>query len=334
MHLFEGLKEAHSTGLIFDESEGATGVPTMAGFFNRFGPFRLVIGIDRGIVEAARVARTFRIPHALISYEIIFRDEAGGGFKLPEIEACRGIVFALCQDTIRAQHLARENHIPPHKIILIPLAGRGVRPGAKTDYLHAALGIPGRKRIALFIGSVSEMCAISGLIRNAATWPEDWVLVIHHRYGLSPIVRNYREATRGMRNIYFSTVPCEDFRDLGRLLHSADIGLAFYQMVKGSIYTGKNVGHIGMSSGKIATYLQHGLPVVTSRIGLMSRLIRHHQLGWVTNLGQLDLAGVDEPQLQTRRANCLRFFAQKLDLNVTAAPLLSRIERGLDGFRE
>ncbi len=330
MHLFRGPADAHVHGRMFADVDRAEGSPTLAAFLDGFGPFHLVIGVDRGIIEAAHVARVCSIPHALISYEIFFRDEAGAEFKRPEIDACHGIEFAVCQDTIRSQHLACENGIPAHKIILMPVAGRGVRPGATTRHLHATLGIPACQRIALFTGSVSEMCGISNVIRQSRAWPEEWALVIHNRYGMTPNVRKYLESCRGASNIYFSTVPCETVRDMGLLLHSADLGLAFYQMVPGSIYTGKNVGHIGMSSGKTTTYLQHGLPVVTNPIGLMSRLIQQHQLGWVMDLARIDLSAIQTLDLGTYRANCLRFFQERLDLDRTAGAFITAVKRTLE----
>ena len=327
MHLFRGPADAHVHGRMFVDVDRAEGRPTLAAFLDLFGPFHLVIGVDRGIIEAAHVAQVCSIPHALISYEIFFRDEAGDDFKRAEIDACRGLAFAVCQDTVRAQHLSIENGIPRGRIIFLPVAGRGARPGPKTDYLHQHLGIPRHQRIALFAGSVSEMCGISAVIRQAANWSDRWALVIHNRYGVTPSVRKYCDECRGVRNIHFSTEPCDDIRGMGRLLHSADLGLAFYQTVAGSIYTGKNVGDIGMSSGKIATYLQHGLPVVTNPVGLMSRLIEHHRLGWVMDLGRMDLAAIEDRHLDTWRANCLRFFDEKLDLNLTAAALVAEVNR-------
>jgi hypothetical protein len=331
MHLFDGLADAATTGRVFDDAPRTGKAPAFAPFAERFGPFHLVLGVDRGIIEAARVAQACSIPHALISYEIFFRDEAGEDFKRPEINACQGIRFAVSQDTIRSQHLSRENGIPLYRILTIPLAGRRTRPGPNTHSLHATLGIPARTRIALFIGGVSEMCCMADVIRQAAAFQDHWALVVHNRYGLTPTVRRYVQLSQGVQNIYFSSHPYGTFDEMGGMIRSADLGIAFYRMVRGSIYTGRNVGDIGMSSGKISTYLQHGLPVLTNEIGLMSLLVRSHQLGWVVDPKKLDLSSIDPSQLEIRRGNCLRFFAEKLDLDANARQFLSRVEQETTG---
>jgi glycosyltransferase involved in cell wall biosynthesis len=327
MHLFDGLSQSHITGRVFADSTGSA--PTPSPFVERFGPFDLVVGIDRGVIEASRVARAYTIPHALISYEIFFRDEAGVDFKRPEIDACRDLAFAVCQDTVRARNLSQENGVSPGRMILIPVSGRGVRPGPKTNYLHERFGIPSEYRIALFAGSVTEMCGISAILQQAAGWSDGWALVIHNRYGLTPGARPYYDACLRMRNVYFSAEPSDTIDGMSRILHSADIGLAFYRTVAGSIYTGKNVGEIGMSSGKIATYLQHGLPVVTNSIGLMSRLIEHHRLGWVMDLAHIDLSTIHPQDLGTYRANCLGFFQERLDLDLAAGAFITEVKRTL-----
>ncbi|GAG40887.1 unnamed protein product, partial [marine sediment metagenome] len=61
----------------------------IASYFDKnFGGYDLVIGVDRGIIEAAIIARVKRVPCGLISYEIFFEEEAGVEFKHPEREAC------------------------------------------------------------------------------------------------------------------------------------------------------------------------------------------------------------------------------------------------------
>ncbi len=86
-------------------------------------PFDLVIGVDRGIIEADEIARLNRKPCGLISYEIFFAEETGLEFKGPEIQACANLEFAICQDRVRSIHLCAQNRIPVEKVVLIPVAG-------------------------------------------------------------------------------------------------------------------------------------------------------------------------------------------------------------------
>ena len=61
--------------------------------WNKLGPYDLIIGVDRGIIEASVLAKLFKRPYGLISYEILFTDETSTDFKLPEIEACQGYLL-------------------------------------------------------------------------------------------------------------------------------------------------------------------------------------------------------------------------------------------------
>ena len=87
--------------------------------------YGLILGVDRdGIIAAEIISRLSGIPYALISYEIFFMDEVRQDFKEEEINACKNISFAICQDQVRSKKLSEENKIPEHKIINIPVAGR------------------------------------------------------------------------------------------------------------------------------------------------------------------------------------------------------------------
>ena len=79
-----------------------------------------------------KVARQLNIPYGFISYEIFFAAETPPAFKQPEIDACAGISFAVCQGGERSRQLAVENQIAA-KIIDIPVAGRGVQPDSEAD---------------------------------------------------------------------------------------------------------------------------------------------------------------------------------------------------------
>ena len=70
-----------------------------------------ILGIDRnGIIDAAEIASRLNIRYGLISYEIFFRDECGSRFKRSEIEACKNVEFAVCQDDTRSALLSKENY--------------------------------------------------------------------------------------------------------------------------------------------------------------------------------------------------------------------------------
>ena len=293
--------------------------------------FSLVLGVDQGIVDAAWVARSQGIPHGLLSYELYFADEVGPDFKQDEIEACRDAVFALSQDEVRAECLARENAIAPGRILTMPVAGSGRRPGTRSFALHDALGLDRDTKIAVSIGSAEAPWAGSGqLLDNVEKWPDDWALVLHHRYD-SRAVRDMLAGLcgRARGKVHVSPFPSLPERELHRLLHACDVGLCFYTPTYTHPTQGKNLERLGMSSGKFTTYLQHGLPVLVNDQAEMGGQVCRENLGWrVRDIGEVHrvLASVDRPALDARRESCLDFFTRRCDFDVTVPPLLEAIE--------
>jgi glycosyltransferase involved in cell wall biosynthesis len=289
--------------------------------------YDLIIGIDRGIIEAAVIATAKQIPYGLISYEIFFENEAGQKFKAPEQKACRNLAFAVCQDAVRARCLSEENHIALEKIIKIPVAGRFVKKGEKSYYLYDELCIDKQKKIALHIGSTGQWTMTDELINSAKNWSKDWALVIHSRYGLDLQTKSYYEKYKEQDNLYFSLTPTPHTSQMGKILHSADVGIALYQPVENNIWAGNNIKYVGMSSGKIATYLQHGLPVIVNDIGVMSDYVKNEGLGKVIdNSKHMDIT-CTQMDLAEWQTNGLNFFKAELDLNVTATELISTISQ-------
>ena len=91
------------------------------------------------------------------------------------------------------------------------------------------------------------------------------------------------------------------------------------------ILGGKNIKYIGMASGKIATYLQHGVPVMTNEIGILSEYVKEYQLGVVVKKPidiPLSLCNFDPTNL---RGNCVEFFDEHLSLDRLISPLLEKL---------
>ncbi len=71
----------------------------------------------------------------------------------------------------------------------------------------------------------------------------------------------------------FSTTPLAR-RELAEYISSAHIGVAFYSPAAGSTYTQKNISVIGLSSGKVSSYLAAGLPVITNSASTLGELVQ------------------------------------------------------------
>ncbi len=295
-----------------------------------FEQYDLIVGVDRGIIEASEIANLLGVPYGLISYEIYFGIETGQLFKKPEIFACQGISFAVCQDRVRSKCLATENQIALEKILDIPVAGRSLVPKIRSYAFHEALGLGRDKKIAIYIGEVNaKWTGFDELLESTVSWDDSWVMVLHQRYGY--VLSSIAERIKDCKNVFLSPFPSLDLKDLHLLLNAADIGIACYipQMDSPSLLERRNLLHIGMASGKIASYLQHGLPILVNEIGEMSEHVKNYSLGRViddfANTGAI-LKLLDRSKLQILQGNCQEFYQHHLDLELTIQPLLTLID--------
>ena len=169
--------------------------------------YDLVIGVDRGIIPASFIAKMQNIPYGLVSYELYFAAETGHQFKKTEIDACKDLAFAVCQDTLRSSFLSKENNIPVGKILNVPVAGRSIKDGERTHVLHDLTGIDKNRKIALYIGEpTAKWAGFDELIESSDNWNDQWALVLHQRYG------NYDqlalETIQKKKRRMFTSLPC------------------------------------------------------------------------------------------------------------------------------
>lgn len=284
--------------------------------------YSLIIGVDSaGVIVADTISQASRSPLAYISYEIFFKEEIGGEAKQEEVVACRNVLFAICQDDLRAKKLSEENEIPLEKILCIPTSGRDVvTEQQEINYLKNELGIEPEKNIALYMGSISGWAGIRNILYDLQDWPDDWVLVLHGRYSGKEqysIVEDLSK--RAKAKLYLSTTPLETFAELYQLPLSADVGLAMYFPDYQSPYTGNNLAYLGWSSGKISTYFQCGLPVIVNEIGAISRDVIENDLGYVLSSQEKIssfLSETTKSELLQKRQRCREFFLSKIDFKI------------------
>jgi O-antigen biosynthesis protein len=288
-----------------------------------WGGYNLVIGIDRGIVEAAVIARHHGVPLALISYEIFFKNECPPGFNDPMIDACRGIVFATCQDSLRSRLLCEEYCIPAEKVLRMPVAGRAFcGAGAKPRRLHETFGLPPETRTVLHMGSFDYWTRAPFLLESTHAWPSGWALVIHARYGLTPALRDLVLRLGHPERVFVSDAKFGSLQQMAEFIRSADLGIALYQPTYANRWQGRNIDSMGLSSGKIATYLQHGVRVATHDLGEMSDWLRFYGAGQVF---ALDSPFIPETPREDVTHACRAFFDEKLNLDRFAGPVLQAV---------
>ena len=326
LHLFENkynvkIHEGYVSILSLDEIDETNIINY---FSNKIKKYDLVIGVDRGIIEASIISKIQNIPLGLISYEIFFADEAGQEFKNKEIDACANVSFAICQDNLRAKKLSEENKIDIEKIICIPVINRGFNKQNKNYYIYDKLNIPKDKKTAIYIGSLSNWGGLDYLIESTKHWNNEWVLILHSRYSDANIHEKIKETASD--KIFVSTQPIDSVNDMNIILNSVDLGITYYKPTFDNIYSGKNLEYIGLASGKTFTYLSNNIPVCINEIGDMSDIVKNDDLGFVFDASKPLMISLSNDDIKRMKTNIEVNYSRKFNLDVLIKPMLNKIE--------
>jgi glycosyltransferase involved in cell wall biosynthesis len=303
--------------------------------FIYYKKYDLIMGVDRqGLIEASALNKLTKTPYIYISFEISFEDETSARYKSLEKDASKNVAAWLVQDEVRASLLQRENTLDPANKILLPLASAGVGV-AKADRLRDRLGIPDDKKVAIAIGAISKWTMTSQIMQCVADWPEEWVLVVHDRFGQTrELLAGELAAFTNLlnRRIYISDAASEMVDDMGGILAGISAGLAFYKPEYGTgPFYGKNLEYLGLASGKISTCLRYGVPVIINEVGLYAEEARKYRFGCVVEGPEQIKDCLNEISREEYRHNAKEYFVKKLDFNIYRDMIWSRFEALVNG---
>ena len=297
-------------------------------YFLFYKKYDLIIGVDRhGLIDASVLNKFSETPYIFISFEIMFERETSARYKSLERTASKCVSLWIVQDEVRAQQLQFENFLQSTNKFLLPLASAGVG-SVKAERLRDRLGIPEEKKVAIVIGSVYGWSMISQIMKSVVNWPEEWVLIVHERYGrTSELLSAEVAAVENLLycKIFISDAATEMVDDMGSILAGVSVGLAFYEADLKKRYLGKNLVYLGLSSGKISTYLRYGVPVIINEIGIYAEETRLYRFGCVVELPEEITNKLDEIDHEEYRINARNYFAKKLDFNIYSNDIWSRL---------
>lgn len=246
--------------------------------------YQCIIGVDPdGLFLATLLSLTTATPVVYHSLELYFTDELKTVLKRVQkrLEGLchRHATFAITQDPDRAKLLAIENGIPLSTVMCLPNADLDYVQSKHNNFFHDLLTISSDQKIILHMGVLHDWAMPFELTESTAAWPKDWTLVFHTRMKTSRDDRIVKEIEKRDHNnkVKFSLVPVKH-QDLSAVASSADVGLAFYKRIEGPAM-GKNIDHTGLSSGKIAQYLQNGVPIIINELPLISDIVRRYGCG-------------------------------------------------------
>jgi glycosyltransferase involved in cell wall biosynthesis len=301
-------------------------------------PYVCMLGVDpEGLVAAAECAHVLNVPLAFWSLLLLFTDEIHSPAKMrlkqAENKACQEVRFAITQDPARGEALSNENGLPGKKLIYVPNSPRGLARRQKHDYLYRLLKIDPRRKLILCAGMIGQWTLSAELVRAAASWPEEYVLVMQshtprEKYWeqayLDEVVRS---ADPSRVVLSFDPVPSSDYR---AMMDSADIGIALYQPQQSiDVTQGRNVRLMGYSSSKLSGYLHCALPVLVNDAVIgPQKMVESWNCGiCVSNPEQIGVAltRIFE-NYDVFSANAIQCFNHELELETHFTPVIEQIE--------
>lgn len=242
--------------------------------------YRCVVGVGiRGLYIGAILTLIRRTPLVYHSLELYpsweRRNPLSRVAKAVERWANRRCNFTIIQDELRASILSKDNRVPMNRIVFMPNAAPGKASRIRSSYLREKFSITSEKKIILFAGTLfGRNLPTLSLVCMAQPWPDDWVLVLHSNAILSDVFLNEIRKADSKSRVVLSCEPL-DADQIGKLISSADIGLAIYDPKD------DNMLNMGLSSGKLAEYLRYGLPVVVSDLRYTADIVSQYNCGIV-----------------------------------------------------
>jgi len=296
-----------------------------------------VIGVDpHGLIRARSIAQWLKVPlvyyslELLLSHELTTTEERW--IKNQERTFSKQATFVIIQDAERAELLIQDNGLSPDRVFCVPNAPLGRDQRKRSNYLRDKYGLPSDSRIILHSGAIHAWAGALQLVQSTQNWPDQWVLVCHTRFRSTFAYTDVLVALKNLAipgRVIFSTDPVSQW-EYPTMVQSADIGVAFYIPQIGSSYTQDNIRHLGLSSGKLAYYLQAGLPVLVNDIPSLQRLVGTYQCGDVITDPSKTRAAIDRilvhyEQFSQNAVTCFNRefdFADKFDRVLSALKCL------------
>jgi glycosyltransferase involved in cell wall biosynthesis len=272
------------------------------------GPYDLVFAHDVPVMPlAARLKAAWGSPLVSDLHEVFPEQDAHftsraaraywRGLEAAGLAASDGI---LCVNAAVADYV-RETHAPAAPIVAVQNSVPYVEPSIKGPDLRSYYPIPDGLRILVFVGSLRPHMNLEVMIEGfAAADLDGWVLAILGEGPLQPTLRDMVGRLGLERRVFLGRrVPQGD---LVHVAASADIALLPYRAY--------GFNYLISTPNKLYEYMQARLPIATSRLPMIERIVGVHGNG-----GFLDFSTA------SRLAPDLRAFIVDVAPGITPATL-------------
>jgi len=169
------------------------------------------------------------------------------------------------------------NKSVPTYILPVTCYGEGNK--EKCKYLRDLYKIPEDNTIALHLGGIAEWFSCIELCNEFSKFND--LTLIFHGYSNKEYLKKLKKfiVQEEIKNVIINENVYDSINELDKIVQSCDIGIAWYN----DISTGFRM--VGRSSGKIATYLKFGLPVIATKYASTIEAIENPNCGvCITNL--------------------------------------------------
>jgi len=143
--------------------------------------------------------------------------------------------------------------------LILPVTYKGPSVKEKSDKIREMYKIDSGKKIALHLGGIAEWFSCIELAM-AFSKLDNWVLFFQG-YSSKEYLEKLNDTLRknNVTNVIITHKIYDSFEELGRIIQSCDLGIAWYNDISIGFRTA------GRSSGKIAAYFKFGLPVIAKK---------------------------------------------------------------------
>ncbi|MEI8349052.1 MAG: glycosyltransferase [Candidatus Omnitrophota bacterium] len=259
-----------------------------------------------------------RVPFIYFCLEIIDFDEIKT-FKARirkhfEVLFNKNAVATIVQDDVRKELIKKVNKIDNANIFCVPNSYIGVVKD-KSDYLRRKYNIEKEKTVILYAGALERWAIDVSLIEGIRQCNENCVFVLHGwSYDgflgtLKPLISTCNESSK---KIYLSLDVVGE-EEYSQLVSSADIGLVWYRRDFSN-----NVSKVGLSSGKFASFLRCGVPIIIPvYLEELKSLINKYNIGSMVENEFGIKKGIESILINysSCRENAFKFSSQHLDFS-------------------
>lgn len=243
--------------------------------------------------------------------------------KDAEVWCSRRCRLVVTPDAARGRVLQASNGLDARRMRYLPVTVDGEPILERSDYFRRQLGIDEDQVIVVYAGNVRPWAMCWEIVQAAASWPSQYVLVIHSWQRHAAEDAYYKEVEKaavGARVLFSKdSIPEKDF---ALALSSADVGLALYRPIDA------NFTETGSSSNKLAQYARAGVPVVASDFASISEVLSRYQSGVAVSGAEEIRGGLDAiaGEYAAFRQGALRSFCEHYSFDKAVQPLLSELK--------